>query len=108
LIYKLRSEQLDQIDNPSLHQALKDAHTYTIQAELVSQLARPRVPELGAGNSIDPMAALRTYLESREDLKSLASEMLEAAESLLEGDQEVWLDTPEVEGEKAVGQLRLL
>jgi hypothetical protein len=34
--------------------------------------------------------------------------MLEAAESLLEGDQEVWLDTPEVEGEKAVGQLRLL
>ena len=108
LIYKLRSEQLDQIDNPSLHQALKDAHTYTIQAELVSQLARPRVPELGAGSSIDPMAALKTYLESREDLKSLASEMLEAAESLLEGDREVWLDAPEVEGEKAVGQLRLL
>ncbi|GET39022.1 exonuclease subunit SbcD [Microseira wollei] len=108
LIYKLRSEQLDQIDNPSLHQALKDAHTYTIQAELVSQLARPRVPELGAGNSIDPMAALKTYLESRADLKSLASEMLEAAESLLEGDKEVWLDAPEVEGEKAVGQLRLL
>ena len=107
LIYKLRSEQLDQIDTPSLHQALKDAHTYTIQAELVSQLARPRVPELGAGSSIDPMEALKTYLESRSDLKSLASEMLEAAQSLLEGDQEVWLDTSKVEGEN-IGQLRLL
>lgn len=108
LIYKLRSEQLDQIDTPSVNQALNKAHTYTIQAELVSQLARPRVPELGAGSSIDPMEALKTYLESREDLKSLASEMLEAAQSLLEGDKHVWLDTPEIDREKVGGQLRLL
>src|ERR687886_331873 len=46
LIYKLRSEQLDLIDNAALHNALTTAHTYTIQPELVSQLARPRIPEL--------------------------------------------------------------
>jgi len=51
--YKLRSEQMEQIDSASLHRALSAAHSYTIQPELVSQLARPRLPELGASNSID-------------------------------------------------------
>ncbi|UKP00355.1 exonuclease subunit SbcD [Nostoc sp. UHCC 0870] len=83
LIYKLRSEQIDLIDNSALHSALSAAHTYTIQAELVSQLARPRIPELSASSSIDPMEALKTYLQNREDLKDIAGSMLEAAENLL-------------------------
>ncbi|NEP29900.1 MAG: exonuclease sbcCD subunit D, partial [Moorea sp. SIO3I6] len=49
-----------------------------------SQLARPRLPELGIGNSIDPMDALSTYLENRQDLRDIAADMLEAAECLLE------------------------
>ncbi|SRR5579883_153364 len=88
LIYKLRSEQLDLIDGSLLHQALSTAHTYTIQPELVSQLARPRVPELSASNSIDPMAALKTYLDNREDLQDIAASMLEAAHKLL-ADEEI-------------------
>ncbi|MEO1561264.1 MAG: exonuclease SbcCD subunit D, partial [Cyanobacteria bacterium J06632_19] len=68
LVYKLRSEQLDLIDNSSLQEILSPAHTYTIHPELVSQLARPRVPELSASSSIDPMEALKTYLNNREDL----------------------------------------
>jgi exonuclease SbcD len=72
LIYKLRSEQLDQIDSALLHRALSAAHSYTIQPELVSQLARPRLPELQANSSIDPMQALKTYLDNREDLKDIA------------------------------------
>ncbi|BAZ54215.1 hypothetical protein NIES4103_69000 (plasmid) [Nostoc sp. NIES-4103] len=92
LIYKLRSEQLDLIDNPALHAALNSAHTYTIQPELVSQLARPRIPELSASSSIDPMEALKTYLHNREDLKDIAASMLEAAEKLLADDVEVWLE----------------
>ncbi|MBE9007650.1 exonuclease SbcCD subunit D [Fortiea sp. LEGE XX443] len=92
LIYKLRSEQLDVIDNASLHTALKAAHTYTIQPELLSQLARPRVPELSASSSIDPMEALKTYLNNREDLKEIAATMLEAAEKLLSDDVEIWLE----------------
>ncbi|MTJ52731.1 exonuclease SbcCD subunit D [Anabaena sp. UHCC 0253] len=91
LIYKLRSEQLDVIDNSSLHQALSIAHTYTIQAELVSQLAKPRIPELTASSSIDPMEALKTYLNNREDLKDIAPSMLEAAQTLLTDDQEILL-----------------
>ncbi|MBH8562151.1 exonuclease SbcCD subunit D [Nostoc sp. CENA67] len=92
LIYKLRSEQLDLIDNPALHAALNSTHTYTIQPELVSQLARPRIPELSASSSIDPMEALKTYLNNREDLKDIATSMLEAAEKLLADDVEVWLE----------------
>ena len=41
LIYQLRSEQLDLIDNAELHALLGEAHSYTIQPELVSQLAKP-------------------------------------------------------------------
>ncbi|MBE9059171.1 exonuclease subunit SbcD [Sphaerospermopsis sp. LEGE 08334] len=83
LIYKLRSEQLDLIENSAIHKALNTAHTYTIQPELVSQLAKPRIPELSASSSIDPMEALRTYLNNRDDLKDIAASMLEAAENLL-------------------------
>jgi len=89
LIYKLRSDQLDLIDNSSLHNALKSAHSYTIQAELVSQLAKPRIPELSTSSSIDPMSALKTYLNNREDLKDIAPFMLEAAQNLLTDDQEI-------------------
>ncbi|MEH2193453.1 MAG: exonuclease subunit SbcD [Nostoc sp.] len=93
LIYKLRSEQMDLIDSSSLHTALSSAHTYTIQAELVSQLARPRIPELSASSSIDPMEALKTYLNNREDLKDIATSMLDAAQKLLADDVEIWLET---------------
>ncbi|MBD1922371.1 exonuclease SbcCD subunit D [Microcoleus sp. FACHB-831] len=93
LIYKLRSEQIDQIDNAALHRALSDAHTYTIQPELISQLARPRLPELDAGSSIDPMSALKTYLDNREDLKDIQSELMEAAHRLLEAEEVLWLET---------------
>jgi len=91
LIYKLKSEQLDLIDNSSLHQALSIAHTYTIQAELVSQLAKPRIPELSASSSIDPMSALKTYLNNREDLQEIMPSMLEAAHNLLADDEGILL-----------------
>lgn len=111
LIYKLRSEQLDQIDTASLHRALSNAHSYTIQPELVSQLARPRLPELNASSSIDPMEALKTYLDNREDLKDIAAPMLEAANKLLAAEVEAWLPTgteQESEVSNTNAQLRLL
>ena len=95
LIYKLRSEQLDLIDNAAIHQSLNDAHSYTIRPELVSQLARPRLPELGVGSSMNPMDALSTYLQNREDLKDIATEMIEAAQRLLVGEDNSWLDLAE-------------
>ena len=107
LIYKVRSEQLDLIDTASLHQALRDAHNYTIRPELVSQLARPRLPELGVGSSLDPLEALSTYLSSREDLKDIAPNMLETAQYLLNGDRQ-WLEGAEDNLEAQTDQLRLL
>jgi len=116
LIYKLRSDQLDQIETASIHKSLSEAHNYTIQAELVSQLARPRLPELGSSASIDPMDALKTYLDNREDLKDISIQMLEAANRLLAKDSDTWLDVAEFAEDSEAnqpinqreGQLRLL
>lgn len=83
LIYQVRSEQLDQIDNNVIHQALSSAHTYSIHAELVSQLARPRLPEMGTGSSIDPMEALKTYITNQPHLSEIAIDMMAAAQALL-------------------------
>lgn len=95
LIYKVRSDQLDLIDNSKIHQALSEAHSYTIRPELVSQLARPRLPELGVGSSMNPMDALKTYLESQDNLKDIAADMLEAAQFLLDGQGDSWLEVEE-------------
>ena len=115
LVYQLRSEQLEQIDTPALHQALAIAHSYTIHPELISQLARPRLPELGVASSLDPIDALQTYLAHREDLKEIAAEMLEAAERLFADEEILWEISPEAESELAIAspspetaQLRLL
>ena len=86
LIYQLRSDQLDLINNTELYQLLSAVHSYTIKPELVSQLARPRLPELDSGSSIDPLDALKTYLTSREDLLGFQTEMIEAAQLLLAGE----------------------
>ncbi|MEM9164532.1 MAG: exonuclease subunit SbcD, partial [Cyanobacteria bacterium P01_F01_bin.4] len=93
LVYKLRADQIDQIDAAALHDALSPAHTYTIHPELVSQLARPRLPELGADSSLEPLAALQAYLANREDLADLADELLEAAQGLLSQESDTLLDT---------------
>ncbi|MBE9222439.1 exonuclease subunit SbcD [Cyanobacterium stanieri LEGE 03274] len=83
LIYKVRSEQVEEIKNKLLVEALSSAHTYTIRAELVSVESRSRLPELGVGNNLDPYGALSTYLENREDIQDIADDMLAAAQNLL-------------------------
>lgn len=86
LVYKLSPAQIDQIDHGALHQALAEAHAYTIHPELVSQLTRPRLPELTADTIRDPLSALQTYLANRDDLADLSSDMLVAAQALLTDD----------------------
>ncbi|GAB4301617.1 MAG: exonuclease subunit SbcD [Oscillatoriaceae cyanobacterium] len=90
LVYQLRPDQIDQIDNATIHQSLKLAHTYSIQPELVSQQSAPRLPELGASGGIDPLEALQAYLGDRVDLQDIAAEMLAAAETLISG--ETWTE----------------
>ena len=71
-----------------IHAALSTAHHYTIQAELISQLSRPRLPELGCSVG-DPLTALATYLDNRPDLQEIATAMIAAANELLAGDREL-------------------
>ncbi|YAI81508.1 MAG: exonuclease subunit SbcD [cyanobacterium endosymbiont of Rhopalodia sterrenbergii] len=86
LIYKIRSEQLELINIGEIYKALEESHSYTIRPELVSQLSRSRLPELGVGNNLDPISALQAYLESKEDLKEIVKDMLETAKLLLNND----------------------
>lgn len=116
LIYQVRPEQLEQIDSSALHQILNSAHTYTMQAELVSQLARPRLPELGTGRGMDPIEALQTYLENQPHLAEIAADLLNAAASLLANEQEgpqfegpfQEVPVPALSQEAEIAQLNLL
>jgi DNA repair protein SbcD/Mre11 len=82
LIYQFDSTQVELINTPAIHEALSLAHHYTIQAESISQLSQPRLPELGCSVG-DPMNALSTYLDNRPDLKDIAAAMIAAADRLL-------------------------
>lgn len=111
LIYQIRSEQLDLVNLFKLQEALQEAHSYTIRTELVSQLARPRLPELGSENSLDPIQALETYLDNHDGLKEIRNEMLEAARQLLDQESEIDWETSEKDydlAENPKTQLRLL
>jgi DNA repair protein SbcD/Mre11 len=85
LIYQLSPDRVEQISNAAIHEALSTAHHYTIQAELISQLSQPRLPELGCSVG-DPTIALSLYLENRPDLKDIAPAMIAAANELLNED----------------------
>ncbi len=95
LIYHARSHQLDAIDTAIVHQALSNAHSYTIHPEVVSQFSRARLPELGVGSGITPLDALKAYLVNREDLQDIETDMLEAAQSLLAEEEHLWLHQAE-------------
>jgi DNA repair protein SbcD/Mre11 len=85
LIYQLSPDRVEQISNAVIHEALSAAHHYTIQAELISQLSQPRLPELGCSVG-DPTIALSLYLDNRPDLKDIAPAMIAAANELLNED----------------------
>jgi len=116
LVYKLRADQVEEIDNLELGEILAQAHSYTIQTQLVSQLSRPRLPELGVDSSLSPMTALQAYLNNREDLEMLTADILEAAQGLLNqdphGDKAIVAPEDDDEGvvleEESAKQLRLL
>jgi exonuclease SbcD len=118
LIYQIHPDQLDAIDGTAIHTALAPAHTYTIHPELVSQLARPRLPDLRSDRSLDPLDVLETYIASRDDLRELGPDMMAAALGLLNDDEPDWAEldpdlveshpVPETHEEPAAAQLRLL
>jgi len=113
LMYSLRPDQVDDLDNAAIYKALAAAHTYTIHPQIATQKSRSRLPELTPGSSLDPMDALHTYLANREDLTELAEDMIAAAQALIDDtpfEQDTTTEPPatvETENE-ASRQLRLL
>ncbi|NJN87482.1 MAG: exonuclease subunit SbcD [Leptolyngbyaceae cyanobacterium SL_7_1] len=89
LMYQIRADQVAQLDMTALHEALSLAHTYTIHPEVVSP-ARPRLPELGMGNTLDPLDALETYLTTQPQLGDIAADMVATARGLLVTELEPW------------------
>ncbi|ASC69246.1 Nuclease SbcCD subunit D [Halomicronema hongdechloris C2206] len=83
---RLRPDQLDQLDTNALEQALHHAHSYSLNPLLVSQLSRPRLPELAADDQREPIAALKAYVAHQQDLSEIADDMIEAAQALLAGE----------------------
>jgi len=83
--YQLHADQLEAINTNALQTQLAAAHSYSIYPELMSQLARPRMPELQTG--LDPLEALEAYLKERQDLAGLRTEMLHAVQQLMQIDE---------------------
>ncbi|MEO1148059.1 MAG: exonuclease subunit SbcD [Cyanobacteria bacterium J06638_22] len=114
LIFQLQSHQMEQVDLTQLQVALQAAHTHSIYPELTSQLTRPRLPELGSSNGLDPLEALDAYLENAPHLADLSTDMRAAAAALMTPDVGVdWetdLETRQDSAEEAIAtaQLRLL
>lgn len=83
-LYRLRADQVDQIDSTSLAESLSAAHTYTVQAQVAPVAPCYRLPELDAESALDPLAALAIYLDSRPDVVELREAMLTTAALLME------------------------
>ncbi len=97
LTYRLYPHQLADLDLAALDAALAPAHTYSLQSQLVSPLSRSRLPELEAGENLDPISALKTYLANRPDLAPIAPAMVTAAQALLtEADIPPWFGNDDI------------
>ncbi|MFS8856995.1 exonuclease subunit SbcD [Synechococcus sp. H55.7] len=81
LIYRLRPDQLDCVDERALHNALAPAFSYTITPEVIGP-GRIRLPGLDPSR-LEPLTALEQYLADRSDLAPLHNELLAAARQLL-------------------------
>jgi exonuclease SbcD len=83
LKYQIKPEQLAQIQDHTIHQALSDAHTYKIIPEIMDSRSRARLPDLSPEQVLDPLNALERYLSTREDLSAMKADLLDAARALL-------------------------
>jgi exonuclease SbcD len=114
VMYSVRPDQIDSLDQAALYEALSAAHTYTIHPQIVTQKVRSRLPELTPSSSLDPLDALQTYLSNRADLAELAADMLTAAQALIadepfeQSDQAATAAPPAADIDDDLRQLRLL
>ncbi len=88
LNYQICSEQLELIDISYICEVLKASHSYTICPKILNETSKIRLPELGLEKSLDPIEALRAYLNNKNDIKDITDDMLKAAHQLLKEENE--------------------
>jgi DNA repair protein SbcD/Mre11 len=86
LRYSIHTHQAEQINLEELQRALAPAFSYQIQPQLISKLAQPRVPGLGENSTLNPVEALKQYLQTQESSEELQKDLITAAQRLLEGE----------------------
>ncbi|GAB4210791.1 MAG: exonuclease subunit SbcD [Synechococcales cyanobacterium] len=79
LIYRLRPDQLESLDEHAIHTALQSTFSYSLHPEVISP-QRLRLPHL---DSRDPWQALADYLQTRPDLAPLHHDLLTVAATLI-------------------------
>ncbi len=82
-LYRLRSDQLESLDQGEIATALSRAHSYSLQPEISAATSRSRLPELGTNHALDPLMALETYIQNRTDLTDISESLLTAAAALM-------------------------
>ncbi len=86
LIYRAQADQVGRIDDRALHEALEVAHSYVMLPDIVPPGDRARSLDLDAATATDPLSVLRAYIATRSDLHALESDLLSAAQALMDAD----------------------
>ncbi|MEN9217082.1 MAG: exonuclease subunit SbcD [Gloeomargarita sp. HHBFW_bins_162] len=90
VIYRIKSDQVAQINEAQIRSALASAHSLSIQAELVNEQPRQRVTQVDLNQVLDPMTVLEQYVDETEGLQPLKADLLLAAQALLNGTEPEW------------------
>jgi exonuclease SbcD len=86
-VYQIRADQVDQVDQTALSNALELAHSYSLQAQVRDPARVSCLPELGSDHPMDPLDALQAYLAHKPDLAPLVPALVNAATALLTIDE---------------------
>jgi exonuclease SbcD len=83
LIYQIHPEQCNSINVKLFEELFKEAHTYSSKPDLITAKNQQRLPQIGSGNQLTPIDALKIYLENKSELQDIAQDILEAAQNLI-------------------------
>ncbi|MCS7031141.1 MAG: exonuclease SbcCD subunit D [Gloeomargarita sp. SKYG116] len=97
VIYRIRADQVTQINERELREVLATAHYVALQPEIVTEQPRKRVTNVDLSQVLDPMTVLAQYVDEMEHLKPLKKDLLLAAQALLQGTEPDWSATPATE-----------
>ncbi len=90
LVYRIKAEQITQVNEAQIRSALATAHSLTLQAELVNEQPRQRITQVDLSQVLDPMTVLTQYVSENPTWQPLQTDLLLAAQALLAGTEPEW------------------